>query len=339
MSESFESPTTEPLFGAEEESGAVRVPLAPMIDIVFLLVGFFMLTAQIVGDERDLTVQLPEVSHRHASDESPRRPHQLSGGEARRLSLARAIAIEPDWLLLDEPLTNLDDPSRASMLALLTDLRRRTGAGVIIATHRAEDALALASRIAIMRNGAIAQHAPPADVYANPIDLDAARLLGPAVQIHVDSQGHRSTPAPDRHAPHHPTPIPRRPDRGEGILPRVEPARAQPVEQSTSQQSPERAKAAHDSHTGLESISPESRPANQHIINGQIPAAPIIRPEHVRFITRDQGACTLIARTPDHRAIIEVPGKHEPQLLPGVEADRAIPTGARGVLEPHLDEP
>jgi energy-coupling factor transporter ATP-binding protein EcfA2 len=324
MSESFESPTTEPLFGAEEESGAVRVPLAPMIDIVFLLVGFFMLTAQIVGDERDLTVQLPEVSHRHASDESPRRPHQLSGGEARRLSLARAIAIEPDWLLLDEPLTNLDDPSRASMLALLTDLRRRTGAGVIIATHRAEDALALASRIAIMRNGAIAQHAPPADVYANLIDLHAARLLGPAVELHLDRRS--VTP-------------PRRPDRGEGELPQVEPARAQPVEQSTSQQSPERAKAAHDSHTGLESISPESRPANQHIINGQIPAAPIIRPEHVRFITRDQGACTLIARTPDHRAIIEVPGKHEPQLLPGVEADRAIPTGARGVLEPHLDEP
>jgi biopolymer transport protein ExbD len=71
MSESFETSSAEPLFGAEEESTSVRVPLAPMIDIVFLLVGFFMLTAQIVGDERDLTVDLPEVNHRHQSDESP----------------------------------------------------------------------------------------------------------------------------------------------------------------------------------------------------------------------------------------------------------------------------
>lgn len=120
-----------------------------------------------------------------------RRPHELSGGQARRLSLARALAVRPAWILLDEPLTQLDDPTRAHMHDLIRSVHRETGAGLLLSTHRADDVLGFASRIGILRDGRLVQAGEPVRVYANPVDLHAALLLGPAAIVHGEQAGSR----------------------------------------------------------------------------------------------------------------------------------------------------
>lgn len=111
-----------------------------------------------------------------------RRPSTLSGGERQRLSLARALVIDPDWLLLDEPTSQLDGPSRDELAELLATQVSRTRAGVLIATHQVDLAMRLSDRIALMLHGAIAQIGSPREVYQNPVNLAAARLLGPAAE-------------------------------------------------------------------------------------------------------------------------------------------------------------
>ena len=112
-----------------------------------------------------------------------RRPHQLSGGEARRLSLARVLAVEPAWILLDEAFSQLDDPTRARMLGLVRAIHERTGAGIVVATHRADDVLGLATTIGVLRQGEIVQLDAAETLYRRPVDLDAALLLGSAAEI------------------------------------------------------------------------------------------------------------------------------------------------------------
>jgi putative spermidine/putrescine transport system ATP-binding protein len=112
----------------------------------------------------------------------------LSGGERQRLALARALVIEPRWLFLDEPTSQLDGPSRQALIDLLEQRLRAHPAGVILATHQVDLALRLSDRIAVLDGGRIAQIGSPVEVYERPATLAVARLMGPAFEWSVNGQ-------------------------------------------------------------------------------------------------------------------------------------------------------
>lgn len=107
-----------------------------------------------------------------------RQARTLSGGEAQRTSLARAFAIEPEVLLLDEPFSALDPPTRADLLGLLQTLLRETGCTTIFVTHDREEALRLGDRIAVVAEGGIQQVGTPAEVFGRPASEAVARFVG-----------------------------------------------------------------------------------------------------------------------------------------------------------------
>ena len=102
------------------------------------------------------------------ADLSKRRVTELSGGQQQRVALARALAVHPDILLLDEPLSNLDAELRYNTRRQLADLQKRLGTTAIYVTHDQEEALELAHRIAIMRDGICEQIGTPSEVLNNP---------------------------------------------------------------------------------------------------------------------------------------------------------------------------
>jgi len=104
-------------------------------------------------------------------------PESLSGGEAQRVALARTLATEPRCLLLDEPLSSLDNTARSAMRSLLRGLNRQ-GHTVLHVTHDYEEALSLASRVAVMENGAITQTGPPREIFQHPRSQFVAQFVG-----------------------------------------------------------------------------------------------------------------------------------------------------------------
>lgn len=112
--------------------------------------------------------------------EADRRPDQLSGGQQQRVGLARALARRPDLFLFDEPTAHLDGPLRAALAEQITEHRRRSGAAAIHSTHDAGEALAVADRVAVLREGRIVQVGTPTDIYERPVDRWVAELSGPA---------------------------------------------------------------------------------------------------------------------------------------------------------------
>jgi ABC-type Fe3+/spermidine/putrescine transport system ATPase subunit len=107
-----------------------------------------------------------------------RYPSQLSGGERQRVALARALVVEPDVLLLDEPLAALDPKLRKQMRAELKSLQHRTGITFLFVTHDQEEALSLSNRIAVMREGRIEQLGGPEELYLNPRTRFVAGFMG-----------------------------------------------------------------------------------------------------------------------------------------------------------------
>jgi iron(III) transport system ATP-binding protein len=120
-----------------------------------------------------------------------RRPAQLSGGQQQRVALARTLVIEPDVLLLDEPLSNLDAKLRVEMRSELKALQRKLGLTAIYVTHDQEEANAIADRIAVLDGGRIQQIGPPAELYDRPANRFVATFLGTANLIEgaVDAYG------------------------------------------------------------------------------------------------------------------------------------------------------
>jgi iron(III) transport system ATP-binding protein len=112
-----------------------------------------------------------------------RRPAELSGGEQQRVGLARALARQPSLYLFDEPTAHLDTHVRAVFLEELVARQRDSGAAAVYATHDAEEALGLADRVALLRDGELLQVGTPRQVYDEPADLFTARLTGPASVI------------------------------------------------------------------------------------------------------------------------------------------------------------
>jgi iron(III) transport system ATP-binding protein len=118
-----------------------------------------------------------------------RYPHQLSGGQQQRVALARALAVRPEIVLLDEPFASLDAILRASLRAEVREILRDAGATTLLVTHDQDEALSIADRVAVIRDGRIAQLAPPADLYANPTDAELAHFVGDANVIHGVAAG------------------------------------------------------------------------------------------------------------------------------------------------------
>jgi spermidine/putrescine transport system ATP-binding protein len=109
-----------------------------------------------------------------------RKPHQLSGGQQQRVALARAVVIEPDVLLLDEPLGALDKKLRENMQVRLTELHRQLGITTIYVTHDQEEALTMSDRIAVMSSQAhgVVQLDTPHALYRHPNSLFVANFIG-----------------------------------------------------------------------------------------------------------------------------------------------------------------
>jgi len=114
-----------------------------------------------------------------------RRPAQLSGGEAQRVGLARALARRASLYLFDEPTANLDTHVRGLFLAELAERQRGEGIAALYATHDAEEALGLADRVMLLHAGRVVQVGTPQQVYDQPVDLWAARLTGPSSALHA----------------------------------------------------------------------------------------------------------------------------------------------------------
>ena len=124
-----------------------------------------------VGEALDL-VRLGDLAHR--------RPHELSGGQRQRVALARALVKRPKVLLLDEPLSALDAKLRETLRDELAWLQRSLGLTFVMVTHDQAEALSLATRCAVMRDGRLVQTGTPADLYRRPADAFVADFIGGA---------------------------------------------------------------------------------------------------------------------------------------------------------------
>lgn len=111
-------------------------------------------------------------------DQAKKYPAQLSGGQQQRIALARAIAIDPGLLLLDEPLSALDAKVRVHLRHEIKELQRKLGVTTIMVTHDQEEALSMADRIVVMNHGVIEQVGTPTEVYRYPKSLFVADFIG-----------------------------------------------------------------------------------------------------------------------------------------------------------------
>ena len=107
-----------------------------------------------------------------------RYPGELSGGQQQRVALARSLVVEPDILLLDEPLSNLDAKLRERMRTELKQLQRRTGITFVYVTHDQAEALALSDQVAVISGGRLQQFGTPFEVYAHPANRMVADFMG-----------------------------------------------------------------------------------------------------------------------------------------------------------------
>lgn len=113
-------------------------------------------------------------------DFGARLPSQLSGGQQQRVAVARALVLEPQVLLFDEPLSNLDAKLRRQVREDIRDIQTKLGLTVVYVTHDQEEALAVSDRIIVMNNAVIAQEGTPRDLYDAPINAFVADFIGEA---------------------------------------------------------------------------------------------------------------------------------------------------------------
>ena len=125
-----------------------------------------------------------------------RLPSELSGGQQQRVAVARALVLEPQVLLLDEPLSNLDARLRRRVRTEIRELQQRLGFTAVYVTHDQEEALAVSDRIVVMKEGRIEQVGPPRELYEAPVSEFIADFIGeanvlPAEVLAVDAAGAR----------------------------------------------------------------------------------------------------------------------------------------------------
>ena len=116
-------------------------------------------------------------------------PGQLSGGQQQRVAIARAIVIEPPLILMDEPLSNLDAKLRIETRAEIRRIHTELGRATIYVTHDQDEALSLADRIVVIKDGAAHQIATPQEVYSRPANLHVARFMGYRNVLELEVEG------------------------------------------------------------------------------------------------------------------------------------------------------
>ncbi len=112
------------------------------------------------------------------TEQAGRYAHQLSGGQQQRVALARALAIQPQVLLLDEPLSALDAKVRAQLRDQIRRIQLEVGITTLFVTHDQEEALAIADRVGVMKEGRIEQLGPPTEIYSRPATAFVAEFVG-----------------------------------------------------------------------------------------------------------------------------------------------------------------
>jgi len=128
--------------------------------------------SEIARRARDALQLVQLVGHEH------KLPGQLSGGQQQRVAIARAIVIEPPLILMDEPLSNLDTKLRIEMRAEIRRIHTQLERATLYVTHDQDEALSMADRIVVMKEGVVQQVATPKEVYTRPRNLHVARFMG-----------------------------------------------------------------------------------------------------------------------------------------------------------------
>ena len=146
-------------------------------------------------------VKEPELSERvydmlkkvQIEELADRIPSNMSGGQQQRIALARAIVINPDVLLMDEPLSNLDAKLRVEMRSVIRHIQQQAGITTIYVTHDQEEALAISDRIAVMNKGEIQQLDNPVNIYRHPNNLFVATFMGQSNLVRCKLDGKKAT--------------------------------------------------------------------------------------------------------------------------------------------------
>ncbi len=170
-------PPAERDFGIVFQSYALFPNLTIEKNIAFGLENTGMAKSAIKARVRELLelVGLP--------DQGKKYPAQLSGGQQQRIALARAIAMEPGLLLLDEPLSALDAKVRVHLRHEIKELQRKLGVTTVMVTHDQEEGLSMADRIVVMNHGVIEQVGTPTEIYREPTTLFVADFIGEMNQM------------------------------------------------------------------------------------------------------------------------------------------------------------
>ena len=147
-------------------------------------VGYPLRVAKLNRPDRDAAVGLA-LETVGLSGFGERQPAELSGGQRQRVALARCLVMEPDIVVLDEPLANLDAHLRVAMMEVFSAFHSETGATMIYVTHDQAEAMALADRIAVMFDGRFAQVDSPERNYGFPTDETVARFIGEGAVVTV----------------------------------------------------------------------------------------------------------------------------------------------------------
>ncbi len=140
-------------------------------------IGFGLMMRRVAGSEIRRRVE-EAVALVRLKGQEHKLPGQLSGGQQQRVAIARAIVVEPPLVLMDEPLSNLDAKLRLEMRAEIRRIHNTFGATTIYVTHDQEEALSLADRIVVMRDGEVRQVGTPEDLFARPDHRDVAEFMG-----------------------------------------------------------------------------------------------------------------------------------------------------------------
>ncbi|MCR1289461.1 ABC transporter ATP-binding protein [Shouchella clausii] len=127
----------------------------------------------------------------HIQDHHSKKPDKLSGGQQQRVALARALVINPNVLLMDEPLSNLDAKLRIEMRNAIKEIQQEVEITTVYVTHDQEEALAISDRIAVMNKGVIQQIGKPEQIYLRPSNLFVAQFIGTSnvIKAKVEKQG------------------------------------------------------------------------------------------------------------------------------------------------------
>jgi microcin C transport system ATP-binding protein len=118
-----------------------------------------------------------------------RYPHEFSGGQRQRIAVARAIVLEPKFIVLDEPTSALDMLIQAQIVDLLRDLQKRKELTYLFISHDLKVVGALASRVVVMRNGVVVEEGPTAEVFGNPKDPYTRALFAAAFRLETSPEG------------------------------------------------------------------------------------------------------------------------------------------------------